>query len=432
EPRADVEDLVARARALRGTQTREAESLLARALLGDPEHPDRDSWRVERGVLLWALGEGASAREQWRTVGAASPQRPAASFYTILEAMARGRMEEEASTLDALSGREGRFGQLARGARHAARREWGPARKALRDVVGWEAALLRGFVEQSDPAGDVTAALRELNSALEDGVPLGYAFAARARCRMRLGNPEGAEQDYTRAVRLAPAVPDWLGARAGVRAERGDLAGARADIEAALRLDPRCGNALGNRGILRASQGDMRGALEDLTAAIAADPADADALLNRGVLRRERGDLAGALEDLEAARRIRPRDPEILLALAEVHLGRDEPDPAERALTRALEVAPRDANLLHWRAVARGRSGRGAESEEDLAAALSVDPHFAPSLGQLALLRMSRADWRGAAELFERFLEVAPRGPDAERAREGLAECRARMESGGR
>ncbi len=208
----EAEALAARARGLRQTDPREAARLLAEALKREPA---REDWRLERGVLLWAVGEWKEAREEWGRMCATpegSPLSEAARFYRGIEAFFRLegeglRGDEAEPDLRAVAGGGGRWARTAEAALRAGRREWSLAREGLRGTEGWEGALLRGYVEDGDPAGDKDAAVREYRTALSEGIPFAWAHYNRGLARQAQGDIPGAIEDYERALAVAP--PGW-------------------------------------------------------------------------------------------------------------------------------------------------------------------------------------------------------------------------------
>lgn len=152
----------------------------------------------------------------------------------------------------------------------------------------------------------VTACASPGKSAFQDGVALyreGYYASARdafetslretpalaagwnnrASTRARLGDLDGALQDYTRAMELAPADAEIVFNRGNVYAALGNLPAAIADYTAAVSMQPVYARALFNRGTVRAAMGDTAGALADWQRAIEVEPDPwAKAAMRRG------------------------------------------------------------------------------------------------------------------------------------------------------
>ncbi len=252
-PRPPGEDLAARARGLRSLDPREAARLLGEALEAEP---GRHAWRLERGLLLWAIGDGEGARAAWKSVPSEAPEGPPARLGAALEAIFdfeashADRLRRVAEALQNLQARSGREARIARAAVESIRGEWDAAREALGGESGWDASLVRAYVESWDPRGDRDDAIREFGLVLEGGIPVAGVHAHRA----------------------------------ALRGERGDVRGALEDCDAALRIQPRLGAALSIRAKARWLLGDARGALRDAEEAVALMPGDSTTFLSQDQL----------------------------------------------------------------------------------------------------------------------------------------------------
>ncbi|MCI0342471.1 MAG: tetratricopeptide repeat protein [Planctomycetales bacterium] len=458
------EALAARARSLRPLEPANAASLLGDAIAAAP---DRHDLRLERGLLLWALGRGAEAREEWGRVPLSGVEGPTARLYRGLECVFRRAPTEGRDDLEIAAGAPGSLGQLARGALALGREDWREARARLEGETDWMGALLRAYVEDADPAGDKTAAIRGYGVALAEGIPFAWVLLNRAGLRQEAGDPKRAVEDADAALAV---VPGWGGAlvnRANARLDLGDAIGALTDLEAALAADPEdpealtsrararlgTGDAAGaeadataalrsvparfrykplnNRGSARAALGDWRGALEDHTAALAAKPGHPEALFNRGNARRALGDPAGATEDYTAALLGRPGWPAPLLnrGLAREDMG--DPARAIEDYTAALRLDPGLAEALNNRGSARVRLGDADAAIEDYRAALRARPGYASPHRNLGVLQLRRGDTRAAAESFREFLRLAPQDRRAPQVRASLEECERQLGIGG-
>ncbi|MCI0341027.1 MAG: protein kinase, partial [Planctomycetales bacterium] len=268
-PSSEAEDLVARARSLRAADPRGAIERLGRALALAPDHPAAPGWRLERGLLSWSLGEGGAATAEWDRIPPESPESSAAGLYKALEALFRlGRAEPAWPELKRVASGQDRWAQLARGTMAALGEDWTVARGLLASEPGWDAALVRGYVESSNPAGDPRSAVREYTDALAGGIAFALVHNNRGFCRQTIGDKAGAEEDYDAAVRLAPSDVHALFNRAVLREHRGDHAGAVADFTTALRLRPEALTPRARRAHSRSRLGDASGAREDFQAVV--------------------------------------------------------------------------------------------------------------------------------------------------------------------
>ena len=405
---ARAESLAGRARALRSSDPGEAARLLATALA---DAPGRHDWRLERGLLLWAVGEAAEARAEWRTIPADAPEATEATLYRGLEAFFRLATKEECGPdLEAAARSPGRHGRLARGALAALHRRWDAARTELGGLEGWEAALLQGYVETVDPSGDAALADRAYTRALADGIPFAWAFNNRGVARHATGDLAGELGDYERALQLNPREAGAYANRGALRSVRGDLAGALADYDRAVALNPRGAAGYGNRGIARRATGDLVGAMADYDRAVELDPELAEAFHSRGNARQAAGDLAGAIADFDRAVAINPRYAKAFVSRGLARRARGERSGALADYDRALAIDPGLPDVHYNRGVARGAEGDLAGAIADLDRAIEGNPRDADAYAARATARGGQGDLAGAVADCERALAVAPAG----------------------
>jgi tetratricopeptide (TPR) repeat protein len=149
------------------------------------------------------------------------------------------------------------------------------------------------------------------------------ALANRGVARASLGDLDGAIEDYTRALELAPEEADILFNRGNAWLAKGEFQRAMADFVRAIEADPGHAQALFRHAAVELGRepraaaaprprADLEGAAPPLPpvapaaaapplAAPAPSPLDAQTLGSRALTRELQGDHAGALEDLRAA-----------------------------------------------------------------------------------------------------------------------------------
>ncbi|MCI0340793.1 MAG: protein kinase [Planctomycetales bacterium] len=407
--RSEAESLASRAEGLRASEPARAADLLASALRIEP---GRDDWRVERGLLLWATEQSRAAQDEWERVSPSSAHAATARLYSGFEAFARtdyGAAEpgfRMAST-------DLRHRALAVGARAAIRGAWPTAREWLANEPGWLAAMLRSHIETHAPDGDESAAFRNLDSAIDSGIPIAWIYAVRGTLRHERGDVEGAEADYTAAIGIAPGNPRAYTNRAGVRYSRGDLRGALADSDTALALNPLELYALANRSLIRLKLGDTAGALDDANAGLRLAPDHANCLVNRGEVRFALRQLREANEDAEAALRTDPDHlPAHRLRARVRHLVGHYPEAVE-SLGRVLLQDPRDPWALSLRGLARVRMGEQDPGIADLDAACRLVPPSAMAWHHRGLARQFLESHREAIADLDRSIEISPGSAEA-------------------
>src|SRR2546428_684686 len=156
----------------------------------------------------------------------------------------------------------------------------------------------------------------EAKAAFDEALPASAAaLATRGVARARLGDLDGAIDDYTRALDLAPGDGDILFDRGNAWAAKGEYHRAMADFRRAAEADPRRAQALfRNAAIELQREPSVTAAPAVAMVPPAAPELDARALGSRALTRELQGDHAGALEDLRAAI-VRETDPERLTGL---------------------------------------------------------------------------------------------------------------------
>ncbi len=388
--------LAVRAQALRSSDPTEAARLFGEAIASAREHEAAFSWRLERGLILWAVGRAAEALEEWKRIPGGAREATLARFYEGLEAFLALRTADSLRVLRASASLGGRMGRLADAALLAVARDWRAAREILRGEPGWEAALLRGYVEHHDPSGDPEGAIREYGTALADGIPFAWVYGNRANLRRQAGDVAGARDDYDEALRLDPGLVLTWNNRAAFRFALGEVEGARADVEEALRLDPGYAQAWHNRGIMRGASGDLAGALADAEEAVRLDPSYAPAWNNLCLARLRTGDVDGAIADADEAIRLDPTEARAWANRGNARGTRGDIEGAIADLDEALRREPALHDCYILRAFARRRRGDLPGAVGDLDRVLELAPPDWPRRAEAErLLREARAADRG-------------------------------------
>jgi len=141
------------------------------------------------------------------------------------------------------------------------------------------------------------------------------AYYNRGRTRRAMGDAQGAVDDFTAVINLAPAPSsDLRGAanRANLLADTymnrgnsysdlGNYPAAVDDFNQALRNRPNAGEIYNNLGLATFKQGDAAGAVTQYDEAIRYKPDLAQAYMNRGMARISLGQREPATQDLQIA-----------------------------------------------------------------------------------------------------------------------------------
>ncbi len=223
------------------------------------------------------------------------------------------------------------------------------------------------------------------------------ALANRGVARARLGDLDGAIDDYTRALDLAPGDGDILFDRGNAWAAKGEYQRAMADFRRAAETDPRRAQALfRNAAIELQREPNVTAAPRPREAVAAAPPAAAPS--PPPAPERTAPALAGTPPAPEAG----PATPEPAPTSAPPPARASEvaPEkgvPSTPAVAMAPPAAPElDARALGSRALTRELQGDHAGALEDLRAAIvrETDPERLTGLRNLLLLLESQRDRR--------------------------------------
>ncbi len=166
--------------------------------------------------------------------------------------------------------------------------------------------------------------------------------------------------------------------------------------------------------------GDLEAARAKFAEAVAAKPDLLQALGALAELNYEAGDMAGALE---MAGRCLEEDDESIQCLAiaantSQSLGDEEAYNAY--MVRYQELNPEDPTLLYNDAAAYLNKMDDGMARPLLEKCLDADPDFPPCNFEYGMLLLRTGDMEGAKSHLEKYLEVAPDGPEASMAEETI------------
>lgn len=255
---------------------------------------------------------------------------------------------------------------------------------ALDETERAEALARRGAAVQE--AGDVTAALRDYNQALELRDDVMIAVKGRAAILIESGQLDAAEVMAQRLLQneAFPADANYFVGR--IAAARGDAAAALEAYGRAIGADGRYVDAYAARGAILQAQQDYAGALADYDRAININAQLSPALSGRCWTRvlMEDGDLERARADARDAVEIDPRNVQGQLCRGLLSLRAGEWADARAAYDAALEVEPGNPTALFGRGVARRRGGDN-DGREDMNQARDFDRHVARRFDDLGV-----------------------------------------------
>jgi tetratricopeptide (TPR) repeat protein len=97
------------------------------------------------------------------------------------------------------------------------------------------------------------------------------------------------------------------------------------------------------------------------------------------------------------------------------------------AYTAVLKREPRNVDVITHLGVILALAGHYAEALETFDRALAIEPDYPHALWDKAGVQEARQDHAGAVATLERFMRVAPAGPDRDQAQERLRQAKARL-----
>lgn len=116
-----------------------------------------------------------------------------------------------------------------------------------------------------------------------------------------------------------------------------------------------------------------------------------------------------------------------MLQAAHASLDAGRYQEAIAAYTAVLRREPRNVDAITHLGVILALAGHHADALEAFDRALAIDPNYSHALWDKAGVQEARQDHAGAVATLERFVRVAPVGPDRDRAQERLRDAKARL-----
>lgn len=157
--------------------------------------------------------------------------------------------------------------------------------------------------------GDTTAAMADMNKAIELNPKDANMFFARGRIKAKMNDHIGAEQDFSLAISLKPGLVNAYLARAVEKRFLKKYESAFRDMFTAVKYDsanPKVHTSLGNLFI---AVGDYKNAIVGFSKAISLQPTYAEAYNNRAYAKVLSADYKGAIEDGKMALKIMNQKP---------------------------------------------------------------------------------------------------------------------------
>lgn len=210
---------------------------------------------------------------------------------------------------------------------------------------------------------------RYLSSGVTDKQFLADAYIQRAVSQRKLGYPELAVKDCTKAIEFFPEAAENYVDRGDSYTEVGNYELALADLNKAISLTKDNRHAYFSRGFVYMKQKNNSGAIADFTTCITMDPSEGEAYYNRGTIYYRQKDYAKSITDLTKYIDLNKGNEKYMAdgyhnrGLA--YLDSGNPSKALTDFTKAIELDPKKKNAYLDRASAYRQLKNITLAEED-------------------------------------------------------------------
>ena len=235
------------------------------------------------------------------------------------------------------------------------------------------------------------------------------ALAKRAAVHRDMNHYEECEADYTALTVLDPNNPRWYKNRGDLRENlpRGQQ-GAVDDYTLFLKLAPGTVDVYSGRGRAYDRLGKHDLAVFDFDQALKLKPGDDAILYWRGLAKMSLGNPQAAIRDYSAALAANPNKAVYFKDRAEAYEKLKQYGPAIEDGTSAIALAPNDPSFYILRGDLRRKTKEYDESLADLNKALELDPESSSALGVRADTYFYKGDYRNAVTDYTTFLAKNP------------------------
>jgi tetratricopeptide (TPR) repeat protein len=229
----------------------------------------------------------------------------------------------------------------------------------------------------------------------------------RGNCRLHLGQPDLALEDFAASAKLDVTSPYPLGNAGYVHYAAGRNEQALRFYDEALGRSPGDPDYLEARGLVLFQMGRLEEAEAELDRLVAARP-DAGAYSNRGAVRSRRERFAEAEADYREALRLSPDDPGTTYNLAILRQRQGRIDEAAELYRKSIDLGRTQPET--WRALVKAllRIRKAAEAEAACTQGLQAAPGDVALIWDRALARAEQGNLEGALADYRKVLELKP------------------------
>ncbi len=298
------------------------------------------------------------------------------------------------------------------------------------------------------------AALQDLDRALKLKESA-WAYLYRGLIQEHLGEERRSQENYSRAIRLEPSLPEAYyrrglahlraqeydrafqdesrvleldaehgmayTARGRARAALGDSQWALSDLDKGCTLASRLPDSFYHRGLVRHDMAMYEEALSDFARAIELDSTFSAAFMARGETYSAIGEHRSAIADYNRTIELAPKMQTAYFARGQARAAVDEFELAVEDFSEALELEPDHVATLANRGAAYEKLGLSEQAIGDLDQALALDPNMASAYHVRALAYGSKGEYDKASRDLDRAAELDPSFSGEEQSLPGAA-----------
>ena len=274
-----------------------------------------------------------------------------------------------------------------------------------------EIYLNRSIIQKNN--GNIEAALKDVNHAIELHGNDAVAFCNRGVIYEKTKDNDRAMNDYNKAIALNPDYAPAYYNRGSLYAAMEVIDKAIMDYSEALFLDPNSVLSHYNRGVAFKIINRADLTIEDMSNAISLDPKFAPAYAHRGLAYAESGESEKALSDFNKTLELDPNNPEIYMKRGILHADMQRFDDAIKDITTFLKFTPKNAFAYYIRAKAHRGKGEIAQTLEDYNKAIELSPRLAGVYFERGQIKSQLLRFNDAITDFNTSLELFPYNPFA-------------------
>ena len=275
------------------------------------------------------------------------------------------------------------------------------------------AALLVRADAHARTSGGLTHALRDTDRAIALDGRNAKAWRLRGDLlREAGGDLNRAAADLSKAIELDPADAEAYELRGAVYTNQRRLDRALADYDQAIKLKPDYAQAWSDRGVAHYLGGDNEKAVKNFDEALRLDPGRPRTYSNRGAAWKKLGQYDKSVADNGEAIRLDPKQPEYYDNRGLAYAAMGEYDKAIADYDQAIRREQR-ANFLTNRGDSHQFKGELGAALSDYDAALNLDPTFAKTYNNRAVLYKKMGERAKALADYETALRLDPANDNA-------------------